>query len=128
MPIHLNFVISSTKPKELAHFYAFASEGEALEGIGSNHWIVVNTDGVEINFYRSSSETLRQSTQVTIAPCFKSQPSLEPADFIERWYFSLREKGASLLKESKEEIFGSEMWLKDPDGNPFLLWVPKKIN
>ena len=127
-PIHLSVVIASSHPQKLSEFYAFATNGDLLPGISSDHYVISHPNGLSIQIYRPSKNRSWPDRGRSSALCLQETPSENPIFLISKWATSLISKGASIVEQPTLEVFGAESWLIDPEGNYFLIFVPKIKN
>ena len=56
--------------------------------------------------------------------CFQKEPNVDPLFKLKEWCKEIVLIGAEVFKEPMLESFGAEAWMRDPEGNTFLLFVP----
>ncbi len=122
--IYLSWVIASRNPQKLSEFYAFATKGDLRDGVNKNHFLVVRDDGLNIQVYKPAEKRSWPKPGRRTALCLQQVPSSEPLFSAREWTQSLVVKGAVVVEEPKLEFFGAESWMKDPEGNYFLILVP----
>ncbi|ABX08719.1 VOC family protein [Prochlorococcus marinus] len=126
--IEPNFIISSDQPEKLAEFYGLVFGGKVSKGINNNHYSITFKRGLKIHIYRpSNSQTFVHRSTQSVAICFQEEPSDNPSLVIKEWYKRILPLGGSRLEGPREEEFGSEMWMTDPEGNNFLVFVPNNL-
>ena len=123
---HFGFVIASSLPLKLAEFYSFAFEGELKSGYTNDDFSVSLPGGVNIYIYKPSRIFKELHKDSFTSLCVHSDAKEKPLDYLKDWLKTLVLKGSSVSVEPKLDDFGAEAWLKDPDGNRFLLFVPQK--
>ena len=123
--LQISLVIAANKPKKLSEFYAFATNGDLQAGIKSDHFSIVNSNGFHIQVYRPSKKESWINRGRAAALCLQQVPSSNPLHAISEWVAILLSRGAVVIDPPKLESFGAEAWLSDPDGNYFLIFVPK---
>ena len=123
---NLSFVMASKYPKELAEFYQLLIEAELSPGIASQDFCLTHPEGVKIHIYKPSTNNPFPKKGDILSLCLKSVPNENPMEYLKYWLIELISKGASISKDPKEEDFGAEAWMADPDGNIFLVLVPRK--
>ncbi|WP_320667896.1 VOC family protein [Prochlorococcus sp. MIT 1307] len=123
--IQLSVVIASREPQKLSEFYAFATNGDLRQGITNDHYLIDHQNCLSIQIYRPSDTQAWPKGGRASALCFQRTPSAEPLSSINEWIGSLVLKGAEVVEKPKLQSFGAESWLIDPEGNYFLIYVPK---
>ena len=123
---HFGFVIAASLPLKLAEFYASAFEGELKSGYTSDDFCVCLPGGVNLYIYKPSRNSQKLHRDSFTSLCLHSDAKDKPLDYLKHWLKTLVLKGSSVSVEPKLEAFGAEAWLKDPEGNRFLLFVPHK--
>ncbi len=123
--IATSFLIASTNPKKLSEFYALVCNGNVSNGLNSNHYLIIYRENLKIHFYKPSMkhQSLCEGPSSS-ALCFQKESSLDPLLKLKEWYKETLALGAEVLMEPKNEFFGAEAWMQDPEGNSFLLLVP----
>ncbi len=123
--IRVSWVIAAREPSKLAEFYAFAMDASMNHGPWDSKTFICHRDGIELQFYKPSSKLPWPSTGRSTAICLQKQSSSNPLLVLEEWSASLSFKGAKREEDIRLAPFGAELWLKDPEGNNFLILVPK---
>jgi len=123
--IEISLAIASKNPRRISEFYVFAIDGELFTGLNEDHFLVVNCNGMTIQVYKPSEKLFWSTRGRTSALCLKQDPSSHPLFSLNQWVESLTSKGANLVSEPTIESFGVEAWMTDPEGNYFLILVPK---
>ncbi len=126
--IELSFIFASNKPKKLAEFYSFALQAEIQRGISKDHWFISNPHGIKIQFYLPSRNRQTLTALNSMGLCLQGAASADPLVAIEQWSELLASKGALSTERARLESFGAESWMKDPEGNAFLLLIPNLQN
>ena len=119
----LSWVLASPEPERLASFYAALLGVDARAGFSSSHWLVTTTAGADLQFYRPSRQRSLAAQGRAWSPCFSEQTEDEPLQLLQHWCEQACEQGAQQGDAPRLEPFGAECWMKDPDGNDFLLLV-----
>ena len=120
----ISFLIASSNPSELADFYALVCNGQLSKGLNSKHYLITYRQTNKIQIYKPSAERWPiHSTSSALALCFEKEARLEPLTKLKEWCEEIVAHGASVLEEPRDEFFGAEAWLKDPQGNSFLLLI-----
>tara|TARA_Y100001968_G_scaffold217938_1_gene200523 strand:- start:4847 stop:5248 length:402 start_codon:yes stop_codon:yes gene_type:complete len=122
--IEISFVISSKRPKALAEFYSNVSQIDFIKGIDSNHYLLPIKDGFLLQIYRPSSTRDWPNKGRSMSICFQKKPAIEPMSVLEEWSYHLTRLGGSICEEPRNEPYGAETWVADPEGNDFLILVP----
>jgi predicted enzyme related to lactoylglutathione lyase len=106
------WVLASNNPGELAQFYAALVSKQAINR-GST-WVLTLTEAGELVFYRPSQTRPQPAQPGRLALCLEIG-QLEMA--IDR-AIAL---GGQRLEAIRQESFGREAWMADPEGNRLLL-------
>ncbi len=122
--IDVNWVIASRRPESLALFYAFACDGEIRSGFVDGHFLVFKREILIIQTYKAPSDWMFGESGRTVLLCLQKRESADPLDEINHWISQLVVKGANIIGPTKNEPFGSESLMEDPEGNCFLIYVP----
>ena len=123
----ISFVLGSESPGELASFYGFAMGGNIHRGSQADHWYVSHPNGINLEIFRPSNKRFWQNRGKAFALCIRCSGSTFPLKTIYEWINALKEKGAVVIENARLEAFGAECWLKDPQGNEFIIVVPHSI-
>ena len=59
-----------------------------------------------------------------MAPCLRLASSDVPLEDLQQQLPAWLALGASLIEPARQEAFGAEVWLSDPEGNPVLVVQP----
>ncbi len=124
--LQVKVVIAAKNPKQLADFYARVINGEVIIGEKGVHYCVLNESGTQIQLYRPSRNFENQPKSKALSFCIESKQSEEPLREIDNWLKKMISYGAIEIEKPSMKNFGAEVWLKDPDGNYFLIVVPTK--
>ena len=124
-PIQISLVIASEQPQKLSEFYAFATNGDLQQGKNKDHYLITHHNGMNIQVYRPSEKESFPNRSRMTALCLQQSPSLDPLLTINEWSSILASMGASICDDPRLESFGAESWMIDPEGNHFLIFVPK---
>ncbi len=120
----VNFVLASRDPKGLAEFYSLALDAKRKSGANNDIWFVVKDKGMKLQIYRPSQSKSYPTIGKNFALCIQGCSSEEPLGSIREMSLDLISIGATVAEEAKLELFGAELWMRDPEGNNFLLYVP----
>ncbi len=119
-------MIASKNPQNLCKFYASAIHGEIVQGINNTHfWVYQKASKLKIQIYRPSRSKPWPLIGKALAPCLQNKASKNPLITLENWTEELISYGAIAIENPNLESFGAEAWMKDPEGNYFLAYVPK---
>jgi hypothetical protein len=117
-------VLAADDPAALAGFYGALLEVTPQQGLSTTHWRVPWPAGGWLEVYAPSSSRPQPRQQGRLALCLQ-RPSAggDPMGVLEAWITAALALGASLLEPPRQEPFGAEAWLLDPEGNRLLLLV-----
>ena len=118
-----SFVISSKSPRKLAEFYSSLIQGDLKIGNNNNHFYIDLSNGLKIHFYKASKDRHFPFKGSFSSICFQKETSNDTSETLSKWIASLIPVGAIVVEDIRNESFGSEAWLSDPEGNYFLLLV-----
>ncbi|MAR06712.1 MAG: glyoxalase/bleomycin resistance/dioxygenase family protein [Cyanobium sp. NAT70] len=116
--------MASHQPSRLASFYAELLGVQASEGLNQWHWLIPLAEGISMEIYRPSRSRPFPERGRCLAPCLRLQASGEPLLLLQSMIPDLLNRGASVLEPPRQERFGAETWIHDPEGNAVLLVVP----
>ena len=119
-PIEAALVLATDEPQALARFYAALVDGSAVPGFSGSHWRVPLPGMGWLELYRPSRQRPVARGRGRLALCLKQQGDGEA---LQRWMQQAIALGAQRLDGPRQEPFGSEAWLLDPEGNGLLLLV-----
>ncbi len=121
---YCSLVLASDDPLKLAEFYRLAVNGTLLQGLSGNHWIISCSNCMQIQIYKPSKckDLLIKGNSMHL--CLSSNPSFSPLQEIHEWAKDLEKLGARIVEKARNETFGAEIKLLDPEGNYLLLLVP----
>lgn len=124
MGLNGTIVLAADQPAELARFYGALLAVEPQPGLSTSHWRVPWPAGGWLELYAPSSTRPQPRQQGRLALCLQ-RPAAggAPMGVLEAWITAAQALGASLLEPSRQESFGAEAWLLDPEGNRLLLLV-----
>tara|TARA_Y100001968_G_C19222448_1_gene650403 strand:- start:463 stop:849 length:387 start_codon:yes stop_codon:yes gene_type:complete len=124
---NLSFVIAADFPKEMAQFYSSLTKGELRIGFTNQDFNVLLPNGSKIYIYKPSSKKQFPKRGNVMSLCLNSEANDNPLEYLTKWINKLVKCGASVSVRPKLEDFGAESWMKDPEGNSFLVFVPFKM-
>ena len=122
--IEISFVIASKRPKALAEFYSNVSQINFIQGIDPDHYLLSIKDVFLLQIYRPSLSRPWPNKGRSMSICFQKRPALEPMPVLEEWSYYLIKKGGTVSEKLRNEPYGAETWVTDPEGNDFLILVP----
>lgn len=130
---HSSLVLAADNPSALARFYADLLAVEPLQGFGASHWRVPWPAGGFLEIYAPSKSRpqprqlgrLAMCLQRSVAGGNKQEAAMA---LLQAWLASAIELGASLADSPRQEAFGVEAWLLDPESNRLLLLVQNQVN
>lgn len=122
--ISSSLVLAADDPAALAQFYGALLDAKPQPGISSTHWRVPWPAGGWLELYAPSRNRPQPRQPGRLALCLQ-----RPADatgtlaVLHGWSATAQGLGASLDGSPRQEPFGAEVWLLDPEGNRLLLLV-----
>jgi len=122
----LSWVLAGRQPEALARFYGAMFGTEWRQGLSEGHWIVQLPSGGQLQIYRPSRSRSIPSPGQALAPCLQREAVATGDGCIhnlECWVGEALALGASVEESPRQEPFGVECWLRDPEGNRLLLLV-----
>jgi hypothetical protein len=123
-PPTASIVLAADDPAGLARFYGALLEVQPLPGWSERHWRVPWPAGGWLEVYAPSSQRPQPRQQGRLAVCVQRRAGRTTASAVlEAWISAALGLGASLLQPLRQESFGAEAWLLDPEGNRLLLLV-----
>ena len=125
--VETSFVIASSHPRELAKFYANVHQVEFHKGFSSSHYELKLSNGLKMMIYSPSQIKSFPLRGRATAICFQKGPSSNPLQILEEWILSLTKAGGNIVEKPNNEEFGAEAWISDPEGNDFLIFVPRAL-
>jgi hypothetical protein len=123
-PITGSLVLAADDPAALARFYGALLNVEPQPGLSGTHWRVPWPAGGWLELYAPSKSRPQPRQPGRLAFCL--QRKAEGADslaVLHAWIAAALELGASVGDPPRQEPFGAEAWLLDPEGNRLLLLV-----
>jgi hypothetical protein len=124
MGMNGSIVLAADQPAALARFYGELLEVEPQPGLGASHWRLPWPAGGWLEVYGPSRSRPQPRQQGRLALCLQRQAEGSAAvAVLNAWIVRALEQGASLLDPPRQESFGAEAWLLDPEGNRLLLLV-----
>ncbi|CAK23899.1 Conserved hypothetical protein [Synechococcus sp. WH 7803] len=119
----VSWVLAARDPHKLANFYAGLLQTEAQTGLADHHWIVPLPSGGSLQIYTPSRHRPWPASGAVLAPCLQRVTCHNPLEDLRCWRAEVLAMGGSSPEEPRQESFGAECWLTDPEGQRFLLLV-----
>ena len=127
-----SLVLAADNPPALARFYADLLAVEPLQGLGASHWRVPWPAGGFLEIYAPSQSRPQAKQPGRLAMCLQRSAGgnnqAAAMALLQGWLASAIGLGASLLDGPRQETFGVEAWLLDPEANRLLLLVQNQVN
>ena len=119
-----SIVLTADEPAALAVFYGRLLGVEPQAGLGEQHWRLPWPAGGWLEVYAPSRSRPRPRQQGRLALCLQRQAEGSAAiSVLDAWISRALELGATAADPPRQEPFGAEAWLLDPEGNRLLLLV-----
>lgn len=119
-----SIVLAADEPAALARFYATLIGVAAQPGLSASHWRLPWPPGGWLELYAPSSSRPQPPQPGRLALCLQRQADAgEAFAALESWVSAALALGAALQEAPRQESFGAEAWLLDPEGNRLLLLV-----
>ena len=119
-----SLVLAADAPAQLARFYATLLHTEPEPGMGPKHWRLAWPGGGFLEIYAPSRSRPQPRQQGRLALCLQRHADGgDAAAMLRDWIDTATGLGASQLDAPRQESFGAEAWLLDPEGNRLLLLV-----
>jgi hypothetical protein len=119
-----SLVLAADDSAALARFYGALLNEEPLPGINSTHWRVPWPAGGWLELYAPSRSRPQPRQPGRLALCLQRKADAAgPLAVLHAWIGTAQELGASVGDPPRQEPFGAEAWLLDPEGNRLLLLV-----
>ena len=122
--INLSWVLAAEDPQRLARFYAALLGCPQRDGFSPSHCIVDLGGAGRLEIYRPSRNRPFPQRGRVVAPCLRLPPMDGPLEALQQQLPTWLALGASLMEPARQEPFGAEVWLADPEGNPVLVVQP----
>ena len=119
-PVSAALVLAADDPEALAAFYAALVDASPSPGLSPAHWRVPLPGMGWLELYRPSRQRPVPPGRARLAVCLKRQGDDRA---LELWMQQALALGAQRFEEPRQESFGCEVWLLDPEGNGLLLLV-----
>lgn len=122
MTMTASIVLAADDPAGLAHFYGALLQQEPLPGLSAQHWRLPWPAGGWLELYAPSRQRPQPRQPGRLALCLQQRAQgVEASIALQAWLAQALALGASLLEPARQEPFGAEAWLLDPEGNRLLL-------
>ncbi len=119
-----SLVLAADDPAALAQFYGALLQVEPQPGLSSTHWRVPWPAGGWLEVYAPSSSRPQPRQPGRLALCMQRKADGTGAlAVLQAWMEEALKVGASVADPPRQEPFGAEAWLLDPEGNRLLLLV-----
>lgn len=117
-------VLAADDPAALAGFYGALLNVEPQPGLSSTHWRVPWPAGGWLELYAPSRSRPQPRQPGRLALCLQRKADATGAlAVLQAWICTAQELGASMGDPPRQEPFGAEAWLLDPEANRLLLLV-----
>ena len=124
MGMTASIVLAADHPAALARFYGALLDVEPQPGLSSTHWRVRWPAGGWLEVYAPSKSRPQPRQQGRLALCLQRQAEgTGTLALLNSWITSALDLGASVEDPPRQEPFGAEAWLLDPEDNRLLLLV-----
>jgi len=119
-----SLALAADDPAALARFYGALLDVEPQPGLSSTHWRVPWPAGGWLEMYVPSRSRPQPRQPGRLALCLQRKADAAGAlAVLHAWMEEALELGASVNDPPRQEPFGAEAWLLDPEGNRLLLLV-----
>ena len=113
-----SIVLAAEDPAALARFYGDLLQLEPHPGLSSSHWRLPWPAGGWLELYAPSRQRPQPAQQGRLALCLQRPAAGRAAIAVLNDWIK-----AALQDPPRQEPFGAEAWLLDPEGNRLLLLV-----
>jgi hypothetical protein len=119
-----SLVLAADDPAALVQFYGALLGVEPQPGLSAAHWRVPWLAGGWLEVYAPSRNRPQPRQQGRLALCLQRQADGPGAlAVLQAWITTALDLGAVAADPPRQEPFGAEAWLLDPEGNRLLLLV-----
>jgi hypothetical protein len=119
-----SLVLAAEDPAALARFYGALLHVEPQPGLSDSHWRVAWPGGGWLEVYAPSRSRPQPQQPGRLALCLQRKAEATGAlAVLHTWMDEALKLGASVDDPPRQEPFGAEAWLLDPEGNRLLLLV-----
>ncbi|MCX5957789.1 MAG: VOC family protein [Cyanobacteria bacterium] len=124
MAITGSIVLAADDPAALARFYGALLEVEPQPGLSPSHWRLPWPAGGWLEVYEPSRSRPQPRQLGRLGLCLQRQADgTGTLASLHAWIATALHLGASTGEPPRQESFGAEAWLLDPEGNRVLLLV-----
>jgi len=124
MPSQASLVLAADDSRRLAAFYGALLGCPPAAGFSARHWRLPWPGGGLLEIYEPSQSRPLPRQNGRLSLCLQRDcPDNQPQELLEDWIKALLAAGARLEQAPRQEPFGAEAWLLDPEGNRLLLLV-----
>lgn len=124
MPSQASLVLAADDSRRLAAFYGALLGCPPEAGFSARHWRLPWPGGGLLEIYEPSQSRPLPRQIGRLSLCLQREsPDNQPQELLENWIDALLAAGARLEQAPRQEPFGAEAWLLDPEGNRLLLLV-----
>ena len=116
-------MLAADDPAGLAAFYGSLLRQPPVAGQGPSHWLVGLPAGGRLEIYAPARSRPRPRQEGRLALALQRPPGPDGGTTLQSWIAEAKAAGARLLEGPRQEPFGWEAWLADPEGNRLLLLV-----
>jgi len=113
-------VLAADNPAGLARFYGAVLQRRPMPGQSPQHWRLQIPGQMWLEIYQPSRLRPQPRSAGRLALCFQRNADLAA---LQQWVDQACALGAQCLEPPRQEPFGAEAWLLDPEGNRLLLLV-----
>jgi hypothetical protein len=119
-----SIVLAADDPAALARFYGALLEVEPQPGLSPSHWRLPWPAGGWLEVYGPSRSRPLPRQLGRLGLCLQRQANgTGTLALLHAWIATALRLGASAGDPPRQESFGAEAWLLDPEGNRLLLLV-----
>jgi hypothetical protein len=119
-----SLVLAADDPAALARFYGALLKVEPQPGLSNRHWRVPWHAGGWLEVFAPSRRRPQPRQPGRLALCLKQKANgADVVALLTAWMEEAQGLGASAADPPRQEPFGAEAWLLDPEGNRLLLLV-----
>lgn len=123
-PLGGSIVLAAEDPAALAAFYGRLLASPPQVGLNDRHWRLPWPGGGVLEIYAPSRSRPQRRQRGRLALCLQRTAAAGWAlALVEGWAAEACRHGAERAEAARQEAFGAEAWLLDPEGNGLLLLV-----
>jgi len=117
-------VLAADDPERLAAFYGALLGTDPLQGFSPSYWRLLGPGDHRLEIYAPSRRRPRPRGEGRLALCFsRTAGEAPPLQVLHDWLAVVLALGAVAVEPPRQEPFGAEAWLADPEDNRLLLLV-----